>query len=395
MDREKWLTIATVVPSLVLSISLTLPAATGEGDAQPKGGAAVGQAKSIPPLPKSSFITGAVFDKFRLHKGDGDMWPLTWAADGNLYGGAGDNSGSPMNFWRISGAPIWSLIVELVDNLPMNPAIYCQKPNVDRKMGIKPASLLSVGGVLYCAVENHNYGDNPQFNRQHNINAWIITSTNFGKTWNRKVTPEDFFTGRLASPHFLQFGQDYSGARDDFVYAYFPAADDGQSYWENGDYILLGRVPKDKILVREAWEFYTGTHKSGAPIWQKNDKLAEPVFRYPRMTGENHVSYNKGIGRYLMGNYGFIDENGNPRPYHQHWPESTYPSQLTLYEAPEPWGPWSLFYQDDNWGTYGDYQPSFPPKWMSEDGKTLWMVSAGSFDDYNFTVQKLTLVLAK
>jgi len=395
MDREKRLTIAAVASSLVLFISLTLPAAAGEADAQPQGGAAVGQTKSIPPLPKSSFITGAVFDKFRLHKGDGDMWPLTWAADGNLYGGAGDNSGSPMNFWRISGAPIWSLIVELVDHLPMDPAIYCQKPNVDRKMGIKPASLLSVDGVLYFAVENHNYGDNPQFNRQHNINAWIITSTDFGKTWNRKVTPEDFFTGRLASPHFLQFGQDYSGARDEYVYAYFPAADDGQSYWENGDYILLGRVPKDRILVREAWEFYTGTHKSGAPIWQKNDKLAEPIFRYYHMTGENHVSYNKGIARYLMGNYGFMDENGNPRPYHQHWPESVSPSQLTLYEAPEPWGPWSLFYQDDNWGTYGDYQPSFPTKWMSEDGKTLWMVSAGSFDDYNFTVQKLTLVLAK
>jgi hypothetical protein len=395
MHREEQQAGTTIASSLLLFIALTLPATAGEPGAQLQGGAVVGQAKSIPPLPRSSFIASAVFDKFRLHKGDGDMWPLTWAADGNLYGGAGDNSGSPMNLWRISGAPIWSLIVERVDNLPMDPAVYCQKPNVDPKRGIKPASLLSVNGVLYFAVENHNYGDNPQFNRQHNLNAWIITSTDFGKTWNRKATPQDFFTGRLASPHFLQFGQDYSGARDDFVYAYFPAADDGASYWENGDYILLGRVPKDKILVREAWEFYTGTHKSSAPIWQKNHNLAEPVFRYCHMTGENHVSYNKGIGRYLMGNYGFIDENGNPRPYHQHWPESTYPSQLTLYEAPEPWGPWSLFYQDNNWGTYGDYQPSFPTKWMSEDGKTLWMVSAGSYDDYNFTVQKLTLVLAK
>jgi hypothetical protein len=26
---------------------------------------------------------------------------------------------------------------------------------------------------------------------------------------------------------------------------------------------------------------------------------------------------------------------------------------------------------------------------------TLWMVYAGSWEDYNFTVQKLTLVLAK
>jgi len=347
----------------------------------------------VPPYPKSSLITKVTLDKYRYHKGDGDMWPLTWAADGNLYGAAGDNMDSPMNFWKIIGEPPRHYLVHL-DNLPIDPKVFCQRPGVDPKMGVKPASLLSIDGVLYFAVELMNYGDNPSFNRQHNISAWIITSTDFGKTWNRNATPTDFFTGRLASPHFLQFGQDYTGSRDDFVYAYFPAADDGNSYWENGDYILLGRVPKTKILVREAWEFYIGTDETGSPIWSKDDDQATPIFRYPRMTGENHVSYNQGIRRYIMGNYGFIDEKGNPRPYHQlKWPTSVYPSQLTLFEAPEPWGPWSLFYQDNNWGTYGDYQPNFPTKWMSEDGKTMWMVSAGSFDDYNFTVQKLTIEL--
>jgi len=397
MKHRNYLVLQSVALCLMLIVPIAFSTPIKEKDA---GGEAAGAAKpegrkSVPPYPRSSLITGVTFDKYRLHKGDGDMWPLTWASDGDLYGAAGDNMGSPMNFWKITGEPGWSLIVERVDNLPMDPAVYCQKPNVDRKNGIKPASLLSLNGMLYFALENHNYGDNPSFNRQHNINAWIITSTDFGKTWNRSATPEDFFTGRLASPHFLQFGKDYSSARDEYVYAYFPAADDGNSYWENGDYLLLGRVPKDKILARGAWEFYTGADKSGQPTWNRDDKLAQPVFRYYHMTGENHVSFNRGIKRYLMGNYGFMDDNGNPRPYHQSWPQSVYPSQLTLYEAPEPWGPWSLFYQDDNWGTYGDYQPSFPTKWMSEDGKTLWMVSAGTYDDYNFTVQKLTLVLQK
>ena len=96
-----------------------------------------------------------------------------------------------------------------------------------------------------------------------------------------------------------------------------------------------------------------------------------------------------------MGTYGFIDLDGNSRPYHQgHWPESCLRSQLTLFEAPEPWGPWSLFHQDDDWGTYGDYQPSFPTKWISEDGRTMSMVSSGSFDDYNLTLQKVTMEIA-
>jgi hypothetical protein len=73
--------------------------------------------------------------------------------------------------------------------------------------------------------------------------------------------------------------------------------------------------------------------------------------------------------------------------------ESNYRSQLTLYEAPEPWGPWSLFLRNDNWGTYGDYQPSFPTKWMCDNGRIMVMVSSGTWDDYNFTAQKLTVRL--
>jgi hypothetical protein len=114
------------------------------------------------------------------------------------------------------------------------------------------------------------------------------------------------------------------------------------------------------------------------------------------MTGENHVSYNPGLGRFIMGNYAFTDADGKPMPYHQGcptWDSEKQKSQLTLFEAPDPWGPWSLFYQDDNWGVSGGYQPSFPTKWMSSDGKTMWMVYSGSEEDYNFTIQKLTLEL--
>jgi hypothetical protein len=118
------------------------------------------------------------------------------------------------------------------------------------------------------------------------------------------------------------------------------------------------------------------------------------VFRYPLMTSEDHVSYDAGIKRYLLANYGFHDKDLNPRPNHQ-LPsyQSNCLSQLTLYEAPEPWGPWSLFYQDDDAGQCGIYSASFPTKFMSGDGTTLWMVSSGTFDDYNFTLQILTLVL--
>jgi hypothetical protein len=150
-----------------------------------------------------------------------------------------------------------------------------------------------------------NYGDNASFNRQHNLNGWIITSTDFGKTWKLDATKQNFFEGRVASAHFIQFGKDNGDASDGYVYAYFPAADDGNAYWENNDYLLLGRVPSDQILVRSAWRFFAGKQESGQELWDADAAKAAQVFRYPHMTGEDHVTYNPGLKRFILANYGF------------------------------------------------------------------------------------------
>jgi len=67
------------------------------------------------------------------------MWPITWAADDNLYAGAGDNLGSSMNFWRIEGLPPGKL--SLVDDMPVDIQQYCRIPPADPRMGIKSAGL--------------------------------------------------------------------------------------------------------------------------------------------------------------------------------------------------------------------------------------------------------------
>lgn len=354
--------------------------------------------QAIPPQEPSDYIQEVLFDAYRYHSGEGDMWPITWGADDCLYCGAGDNKGCTMNLWRVQTlrfAPAaltntgqWS--IDMINPQPVPLSLFEGNHEVS---GVKPAGLLDIDGVLYLSVEVQNYGDNPFFGRQHNLSGWIVRSEDGGKTFDHTVTPTDFFSGRLASCHFLQFGQGYANARDEYVYAFFPCdLEDGQSYWENNDALLLGRVPKTQILNRAAWEFYSSDTPS-SPSWSSRESDAKPVFGYYKMTGANHVVYNPGIGRYLMGNYSFIDRELHPRPIHQMgYPESSI-SQLTLYEAPEPWGPWKLFYRDDDWGTYGDYQPNFPTKWMAADGRLLYMVSSGSWDDYNFVVQKMALKL--
>lgn len=352
-----------------------------------------------PDYQRSDFIRAAHFQRFRYHQGAGDMWPLTWAEDGNIYAGAGDNRHSPMNVWRVTGEPDMSRpayfdsdwVLDEVCNKPLDAANYRTNPRVDRERGLKPAGLIDLNGLLHMAVESHNYGEDPAFNRQTNIEGWIITSDDHGVTWNEAATDyQSFFSGRVASCHFLQYGQ--GGATPDgWLYAYFPgASDDGNSYWCNGDYVLLGRVDPGRVLERGAWQFLSGYSANGVPEWSDRDADAVPIFSYVRMTGENHVSYNAGLRRYIMGNFSFLDRWGNPLPYHQAtWPLSIDRTQLTLFESPNPWGPWRLFHRDDNWGTYGDYQPVFPTKWMYEEGRVMFLVSSGSWDDYNFTVQRV------
>jgi hypothetical protein len=345
--------------------------------------------------PASKLIKSAAFDKYRLHKGTGDMWANTWADDGEIYAASGDIPGSVLNFWKVTGEPhFFALNIAMINLMPVDAEFASRLPDTHKHNNMKPAGVIFVNGRLYMTVSSMNYGEKEHYYRQRYPNCWIVTSDDYGVTWDKSATPYDFFSGALCGPTFVQYGKNYAGAHDNYVYACFPCGYNGTAYWENADCLLMGRVPADKILERGEWEFYTGNNDWDK--WDKDDKNAKPIFEYPNMTGQNFIQYNEGIGRYIMGNYSFMSEDGEPRPYHAGeftGGNTKYPSQLTLYESPNPWGPWACFHTDNNWGMYGGYQLSFPAKWISGDGLIMHMVSSGSFDDYNFTVQKITLEL--
>jgi hypothetical protein len=70
--------------------------------------------------------------------------------------------------------------------------------------------------------------------------------------------------------------------------------------------------------------------------------------------------YDPGLGRYLLTTY------------------HTGPAQLGLFEAKQPWGPWSTIAYYSDWGRMGTdgegLTCEFPEKWMSADGLTLWAI---------------------
>ena len=61
-----------------------------------------------------------------------------------------------------------------------------------------------------------------------------------------------------------------------------------------------------------------------------------------------------------------------------------------VYDAPEPWGPWTAVYHTDNWDTGPGESASFPTQWISPNGLTLHLVFSGND---SFSVRKATLQL--
>ncbi|MHC4073599.1 MAG: hypothetical protein ACYSUD_17450, partial [Planctomycetota bacterium] len=80
---------------------------------------------------------------------------------------------------------------------------------------------------------------------------------------------------------------------------------------------------------------------------------------------------------------------------------ATHTAALGVFEAPQPWGPWSTVYYNDHWSVKDGkdcrtYHHRFPPKWMSPDGKTMWLLYSGlDCDLYSFCVKKAVLEIAE
>ena len=99
--------------------------------------------------------------------------------------------------------------------------------------------MLMVDGVLYVWVRNAG-------------NSQLAWSMDHAQTW----TWADWrFETSFGCPTFLNFGKDYAGARDGYVYVYSPDVD---SAYRAADRMVLARVPKGRIAERGAYEFFKG-----------------------------------------------------------------------------------------------------------------------------------------
>ena len=61
---------------------------------------------------------------------------------------------------------------------------------------------------------------------------------------------------------------------------------------------------------------------------------------------------------------------------------------LSVYDAPEPWGPWTTAFYTEQWDVGPGDSASFPTKWMSADGRSLYLVFSG---DDTFSVRQVVV----
>jgi hypothetical protein len=327
--------------------------------------AAPAQTLPYPPSPVIDNVTWDFANLMSLAPGS-DLWPITWAADDNLYTSWGDGGGFGGNnsdgrvslgFARIVGPPTGFTTANVWGGKnPENPPSF----------GGKSAGMLAVDGILYAWINLQNVNP-PDFRL-----AW---SSDLSATWQQ--VGWTFQSSNFAPSTILNFGRDYAGARDGFVYFY-------GGKWGQTNHMYLTRAPKAQIKERAAYEFFKGLDAQGTPVWTSDIAQLAPVFTDVNLANEfngalkGSVSYNPGINRYLL----TVAHGGT--------------GKLGIFDAPEPWGPWTTVAYYDNWGGFGTSGEALiyvlPTKWMSADGKTVWCVfSSASHDSFNLLKATLTL----
>ena len=295
-----------------------------------------------------------------------DNWPITWADDDALYTAYGDGNGFEpfvkeklsLGFTKVTGEPpnfrgenIRSANGEQVGN---------------GKQGRKASGLLGVDRVLYLWARNAG-------------NARLAWSADHGVTWS---WADWTFTWSFGCPTFLNFGKNYAGSSDGFVYVYSP---DSDSAYEAADRIVLARAPKDRIRERPAYEFFVRVN-AGQPVWTKDVAGRGAMLDWPGHCYRSTVSYCAGLQRYLLVQpvpaAASRDAQGKL--------DTRFRGGLAILDAPAPWGPWTTAFLSDDWDVGPGDSASFPTKWMSSDGRTLDLVFSGND---SFSVRRATILV--
>ncbi|MFH1784829.1 MAG: DUF4185 domain-containing protein [Candidatus Micrarchaeota archaeon] len=344
----------------------------------------------------------------------GDLWFNTWADDNNIYASWGDGTGRvnclPSLFSVELSCPMVNIPCNNFSNCPFQ-TLFCNQfdckqncyescnvsdaglivmggdapyfdncqenciVSTDIPNGVpidflqnqgdrndKPSSLLFYNGTLYWA--GHSPGEIPKF-------GYIAYSDDYGKTWKEVENSPWKNDSVFRILMFINMGKNYELNTDGYVYAFGIGS---EIEWSDKN-VYLTRVHKFSVANYSAYEYYMGL-EDGKPIWSNNQNDAEPVEGIETSLIASSM-YHQGTGRYVF---------------------LTALSGGGLFEAPNPWGPWtkvaSLFESGNNpaWKE-GTYMPGIISKDAGLD--YFYFTAAGAVlgkrDRYSMHIGKIEL----
>jgi hypothetical protein len=385
MRRLVWLVLLTVAASAEDVVQTLIPAPPA-----PKVNVWPGAPPADCPFPPSTRFGGVAFTGRHAEYAHADTWYPSWAADGDLYspwtdgnvdgvnsgsGGRGARTGSA----RISGDDPLALTIGEARTFASDPAPY---------EGRYPCGSLVYQGVWYYGTYClHPSGGVTHEGRGYNW-PWMGPFVGFrwssdgGRTWTQTPrTPAAPLFGesalhgepvRFGSPHFVDFGRELANSPDGKAYLVAHGAHDGQNRrfafdsWITGDEVYLLRVKPSVATMNDAaaYEFYAGEGAGSDKPWTADLAAAQPTAAWRDHMGCVTMTYDAPLKTYLMCVTDGTDTVSRFNSY--------------LLESEAPTGPWRMVAYWRHFGEQG-YFLNLPSKFISADGRTLWLCYAANF----------------
>ena len=370
--------------------------------------------RNVTPLPPSTAIVGASWTSPRYDPPSnqrGDILPTVWADDGDQYT-IMDDGGTDLppsgGLWkqsmaRITGAPPHIRIAHVGDPDKPPPHTFAQ---IHRNPGLwagplgpyYSSGLVAANHIFYATQElDWKWGANSVFAGLQGI----AYSRDRGRTWQFANKP---FPAPLGNLNWVIRGKGGFYA-DGYVYAIATERE------FNADTLIIGRARPDAADITDPsrWQWLAGwTDRDGLkwpshpdpdsmrwPVFSSSFERAESILSWKGHLTYPQMSYDSPLHRYLLT---FTYSYGHATP--GLWRNG---AELVILEAPHPWGPFSFVAHESNFGPSNGYDPGFPIKWISRDGRDLWMKWAANFNGcapalscagkYGFNYRRLHLTL--
>lgn len=317
----------------------------------------------------------------------GDSWDPTQGPDGRYYAASNDTAGfhggdrNNVNFNVVEADGLSGATVNRM------PEYGKQGEEKEDGRTWKTSGCYCVDGVLYLVAGRHCYGDESGDvrKRQTVINASILKSADFGKTWTRSESEnyhDPMFPSDFCTPYFIHYGQDGAAPDVDNAQQYIYAVSNN-GFWDSGDYYVLGRVLRDRLgdLNPRDWSFYTGGDGMQEENWTSDAAKAAHIIDAPFHCGEAGPTYIPAIGQYLMAAWYYT---GNGR-------DDTEETWFDYYTAPHPWGPWRLADKQKN-NPEGWYCPRILTTGQERTGNTLRLKLVTGGDWKNLNIYKYVTI---